>query len=153
MVISENKLDIVKDTCILKDHYLHCSDHLPNFLNISLEEVPNIKSEMNDKEMGVNWHKVSDDDACTYRQLFRDFTDNIVLNGPNDADIEDYITKLSCSLVHAAELRGYSMVNLEACSMRHTEIISGSHVSSQKLRKDNSNKKNSFGSKKHLNST
>ena len=104
VVISEDKLDLVKETGILKDHYLNCSDHLPIFLNISLEEVPNIKSEMNDKEMGINWRKVSDDDACTYRQLVRDFTDNIVLNGPTVADIEEYITKLSYSLVHAAEL-------------------------------------------------
>lgn len=46
---------------------------------------------MNDKEMGVNW-RVSDDDACTYRQLVRDFTDNTVLDGPTVADIEEFIT-------------------------------------------------------------
>lgn len=45
--------------------------------------------------MGVNWRKVSDDDACTYRQLVRDFTDNNVLDCPTVADIEEYISKLS----------------------------------------------------------
>lgn len=40
VVISEDKLDLVKETGILKDHYLNCSDHLPIFLNISLGEVP-----------------------------------------------------------------------------------------------------------------
>lgn len=102
VVISEDKLDLVKETSILKD-YLNYSDHLPIFLNISLEEFFNIKSEFNDKEMGVNWRKVSDDDAWTYRQLVRDITVNNDLDGPTVADIEEYITSLSHSIVYAAE--------------------------------------------------
>lgn len=38
VVISEDKLDLVTETDILKDHYFNCSDHLQIFLNISLEE-------------------------------------------------------------------------------------------------------------------
>lgn len=48
--------------------------------------------------MGVNWRKVSVDDAFTYRQWVRDFTDN---TGPTVAEYEEYITKLSYSIVCA----------------------------------------------------
>lgn len=54
--------------------------------------------------MGVNWRKVYDDDACTYRQLVREFTDNAVLDGSTVADIEEYVTMQSYSMVRTAEL-------------------------------------------------
>lgn len=103
VVILEDKFDFVKEIGIFKDYYFNCFDYFLIFLNILLEEVFNIKLEMNDKEMGVNWCKVFDDDVCIYRQLVCDFMDNIVFNGIIVVDIEEYIIKLFYFLVYVVE--------------------------------------------------
>lgn len=104
VVISEDKLDLVGESGIIKDHYLNCSDHLPIFVNISLEELINIKPTTINNAMGVNWRKVSTDDACTYRQLVRESLTSTALDGTTLKGIEEYITDVSYFLVHAADL-------------------------------------------------